>query len=78
MFLNSFFLPSFRQLRVYQVIRLQPCGQLELQLPSNLKNSADTTLKAIKGIGPAKLTTIRAACSDAINKTSEFVDRVSR
>ena len=46
--------------------------------PEQLKNSADTTLKAIKGIGPAKLTTIRAACSDAINKTSEFVDRVSR
>ena len=46
--------------------------------PEQLENLTDTTLKAIKGIGPAKLTIIRAACSDAINKTSEFVDRVRR
>lgn len=46
--------------------------------PEQLENSTDSTLKAIKGIGPAKLAIIRAACSEAINKTSEFVDRVSK
>lgn len=46
--------------------------------PEQLENSTDAALKAIKGIGPAKLAIIRAACSEATNKTSEFVDSVYR
>lgn len=46
--------------------------------PEQLENSTDATLRAIKGIGPAKLAIIRAACSEATNKTSDFVDNVYR
>jgi hypothetical protein len=46
--------------------------------PEQLENSTDATLRAIKGIGPAKLAIIRIACSEATKKTSEFVDNVYR
>jgi hypothetical protein len=49
-----------------------------LYSPTQLDSATDAALKAFKGIGPAKIALIRAACFAANDKMSEFSDNVCR
>ncbi|MDO8250443.1 MAG: hypothetical protein Q7T78_12110 [Rhodoferax sp.] len=50
----------------------------KLTTPKRISNAADAELRAIKGVGPAKLKAIREACAAAENPESEFVENVTR
>lgn len=53
--------------------------RLNLDTPNKLSAASDETLLAIKGVGPAKLQTMRNYCADiAVNRDVETVDRVVR
>lgn len=46
--------------------------------PAAIDAATDAQLREIRGIGPAKLVSVRAACAVAIDRHSEFVEVVSR
>lgn len=49
-----------------------------LTTPQRISATSDAELLSVKGLGPAKLATIRTACREASNRESAFVDRVIR
>lgn len=75
---NSFF-PSF--IECIKGLSSDTIGVLwdaKLTTPATLSAATDNQLRAIKGIGPAKLNAIRAACNLAGDSKCEFIDGVVR
>jgi hypothetical protein len=56
---------------------VQALRHKELTTPRAIGEASDEELRAIKGIGPAKLSAIRAACAAAVDKDGVFVDLVA-
>lgn len=75
---DQFFPPFIHTIKGLPNDAIAAMWEAGLTTPVQLENTTDATLRAIKGIGPAKLAMIRAACSDASNKASEFLDYVCR
>jgi hypothetical protein len=75
---EQFFPPFIQTIKGLPKDAIAAMWEAGITTPEQLENSTDANLRAIKGIGPAKLAMIRVACSDAINKTSDFVDNVCR
>lgn len=69
------FLSTIPNLSAQSVWALSDAG---LDTPARLASAANADLLAMKGIGPAKLKLIRAACEAAEDKDAELVDCVSR
>jgi hypothetical protein len=75
---EQFFPPFIQTIKGLPREAIAAMWEARTTTPEQLQNSTDATLRAIKGLGPAKLALIRAACSEAANKTSDFVDNVYR
>jgi hypothetical protein len=73
------FFPSFIEtIKGLPANAVRALWDLGLTTARKIDAATDSDLKAIKGIGPAKLQAIRAACSIARTPDSEFVDNVTR
>ncbi len=75
---EQFFPPFIQTIKGLTKDAIAALWEAGITTPEQLENSPDATLRAIKGIGPAKLAMIRAACSEATDKTSDFADNVYR
>ena len=75
---ERFFPPFIQTLKGLPRDAIAALWEVGVTTPERLNNSSDQTLLAIKGIGFAKLATIRLACFESSSKTSEFVDNVYR
>ena len=75
---DQFFPPFIHTIKGLSSDAIAAIWEAGLTTPMQLEKTNDTILRAIKGIGPAKLVMIRAACSGASNKNSEFLDNVCR
>lgn len=75
---DTFFPPFITTIKGIPQSAIESMWNANLVTPSAIEAASDVTLKAIKGVGPAKLKAIRDACSKVTAKDCEFVDNVIR
>lgn len=75
---NQLFPPFIQTIKGLPSDAIAAMWEAGLYSPTQLDSATDAALKAFKGIGPAKLSLIRAACFAANDKMSEFSDNVCR
>lgn len=75
---DKFFPPFLESIKALPAGAIEALWNAGLTTPARLAAAGDQALLAIKGIGPAKLKSIREACRMAPNQHSELVDAVAR
>lgn len=75
---DRFFPPFVQTIKGLPAQAVEGLRQAKLIAPSAIAAATNDQLRAIKGVGPAKLGAIRTACAVAIDFDSVFVDVVSR
>lgn len=73
-----FFPPFLETIPGLQADTVAALWSAELTSPRTLAGASDARLRSIKGIGPAKLKAIRAACEAEPDKDAERLDKVER
>lgn len=75
---SRFFPPFIETLSGLPADAIKALWSADLTTPRALAAASDARLRSIKGIGPAKLKGIRAACEAAPDKDAERLDMVER
>ncbi|MGK2900784.1 MAG: hypothetical protein ACSLE9_19200 [Burkholderiaceae bacterium] len=75
---GALFVPFISTIKGLTADSIESLFAAGLETPNAIAAVSDTTLRAIRGIGPVKLKTIRAACACADDPACRFVDNVVR